>query len=472
MADKPHLESRPTVPSPAATITTRILVPSGVLGLGFDREALARGVALNPDLIAIDGGSTDSGPFYLGTGNSKYARAVTEGEWRELLDARRDANCPLVVGSAGTCGVDARVQEMLDITRAWSDEHEVPLRIATLRTELDAESVQVAIDQDRMETLGSIPVDAALMGAVGECTHIVALAGAEAIAAALAADANVVIAGRTTDTALFAALPLARGADAGAAWHAAKTVECGALCSTAPASGVVMVDIDTEGFTVSALAEGANCTAYTVSAHMLYENSDPIVLYEPGGHLDVSEAIYTESHDGVRVTGSRWVPNERYTVKLEGARRVGQQCCSLVLVRESRYVEQIERWCDTLETRLREDVARHLGTFDYTLELRRIGLDATLGPAEFNTGTPVEIGVLLLVTAATDELALSIAQLANPLLLHHGLPEDTSMPSFAFPYTPAETPRGTVFSFCLDHVMQIEHWSDACRLDVIEHVPT
>ncbi len=49
-------------------MTTRVLVPSGVLGLGFDEDALARGVKMQPDIICIDGGSTDSGPFYLGTG--------------------------------------------------------------------------------------------------------------------------------------------------------------------------------------------------------------------------------------------------------------------------------------------------------------------------------------------------------------------------------------------------------------------
>ncbi len=42
---------------------TQVLVPSGVLGLGFDPVALARGVAAGPDIIAIDGGSTDSGPL-------------------------------------------------------------------------------------------------------------------------------------------------------------------------------------------------------------------------------------------------------------------------------------------------------------------------------------------------------------------------------------------------------------------------
>jgi len=59
---------------------TRVLVPSGVLGLGFDRDALRHGLTLSPDIIAIDGGSTDSGPYYLGTGTSKYAQAVAGGE--------------------------------------------------------------------------------------------------------------------------------------------------------------------------------------------------------------------------------------------------------------------------------------------------------------------------------------------------------------------------------------------------------
>jgi len=39
----------------------KVLIPSGALGIGFDRDALANGLAERPDIIAIDGGSTDSG---------------------------------------------------------------------------------------------------------------------------------------------------------------------------------------------------------------------------------------------------------------------------------------------------------------------------------------------------------------------------------------------------------------------------
>ena len=57
---------------------TRVLIPSGALGLNYDQAALERGIVNRPDIIVIDGGSTDSGPAYLGRGVSKYARASTK----------------------------------------------------------------------------------------------------------------------------------------------------------------------------------------------------------------------------------------------------------------------------------------------------------------------------------------------------------------------------------------------------------
>ena len=65
----------------------RVLIPTGALGLGWDGAALARGIANGPDIIAIDGGSTDSGPSYLGRGVSKYSRSSTKREWAELIEA-------------------------------------------------------------------------------------------------------------------------------------------------------------------------------------------------------------------------------------------------------------------------------------------------------------------------------------------------------------------------------------------------
>ena len=262
----------------------RVLIPSGALGLNYDKVALQRGIDAKPDIIAIDGGSTDSGPSYLGRGVSKYARASTKLEWAGLMEARALANCPLVIGTSGTCGSDSAVDWMLGITREIAGEQGRPLKIAVLRSGQDPQEIARAYEAHRVKPLANAPEIS--VETITSCTNIVALAGAEQIARSLETGADIVIAGRTTDTAIIAALPLMRGCHAGGAWHGAKIGECGALCASNPQSGVILVDFDAEGFTVTPLADGAHATPQTVSAHMLYENSDPFILYEPGGYLE------------------------------------------------------------------------------------------------------------------------------------------------------------------------------------------
>ena len=77
----------------------KVLVPAGALGIPYDHAALDAGLLEIPDLIAIDGGSTDSGPFYLGTGTSKYSRSATKTDWAKLMAARAKADVPLIIGS-------------------------------------------------------------------------------------------------------------------------------------------------------------------------------------------------------------------------------------------------------------------------------------------------------------------------------------------------------------------------------------
>jgi len=97
--------------------------------------------------------------------------------------------------------------------------------------------------------------------------------GYEPFAAALREGADIVLAGRTTDTAVLAAVPLMRGFPAGPSWHAGKIAECGGLCTTSTRRGGVMLFIDEEGFDVEPLHIDNSCTPYSVSAHMLYENA-------------------------------------------------------------------------------------------------------------------------------------------------------------------------------------------------------
>ena len=446
----------------------RVLIPSGALGLGWEEAALNRGIANNPDLIAEDGGSTDSGPSYLGRGVSKYARTSTKLEWATLIEAARRAGCPLLVGSAGTCGSDSAVDWLVDITKEVLAEQNATAKIAVLKSGQAGDTISKALAEGDITPLSPAPeIDAALIEA---CTNIVALAGVEQVQAALDTGADIIIAGRATDTANIAALPIARGVDPGLAWHAAKIGECGALCATNPQSGVLQIDWDGDGFTITPLGEGAQASPHTVSAHMLYENSDPFLLHEPGGTLDVTHAQYAALDDSqVRVTGSVWKPANDYTVKLEGARIAGYQTIVMALVRSKRYVANIETWAADCARVCKERAIKRTDATedDLSIEIRLIGKNATMGELETRVGDPVEIGAMGIVTAKTQEMAAEIAKLLNPLLLHHPLTREESQPTFAFPFSPAEIDRGPVYEFCLNHVMRLSDPMDAFKLEVI-----
>ncbi len=447
-------------------MSTRILIPSGVLGLGFDEEAVWRGVDMAPDLIAIDGGSTDSGPASLGSGTSKYSRGAIKAEWRVLMQARAKAGVPLVIGTCGTAGADPHVDWMYQITLELAAELGQSLRIARLYSEQNGERLAKDFDAGRITPLEPAPeLDA---GAITQMSHIVALAGAEQIQAALSSGADIVLAGRTTDTAIIAALPLARGEHPGACWHGAKIGECGALCSTNPTSGVIVVDFDESGFEVTPLAKGARCTPHSVCAHMLYENSDPYILYEPGGHLDVTEARYSALNDrSVRVEGARWVEGP-YRVKLEAARVAGYQTTLMATLRNRRYVENARAWADRLLAFLDAKITAgmDLPRDAYTVDLRLIGIDSALGALEAHNGTPTEVGAFVIVTAPTQEDATEIAKLINPFLLHYPLTDDEELPTFAFPYSPAHSERGALYEFAMNHVLALEDPMQAFRLVV------
>lgn len=444
----------------------RVLIPSGALGLGYDRAALARGIDQKPDIIAIDGGSTDSGPHYLGTGTSKYSRNSIKAEWRELMQARAEAQVPLIIGTSGTCGADSAVDWLVDITREIAAETGQSLKVAVLKSGQSSSAMKRAYQAGKISPLPAAPkiCDAIF----DDCTNIVALAGAEQIQEALNTGADIVIAGRTTDTAIISALPLLRGCHAGGAWHGAKIGECGALATTNPNSGTILIEFDALGFTISPMGDNACATPETVSAHMLYENADPYILFEPGGYLDVTQASYLALDDQqVRVTGSEWVVSEAYYVKLEGARRVGFQTVSLVLIRDPRYVAHIRDWCADIEIKCTTK-AQALIADDFSIELRLIGVDATLGDLDHDIQVGSEVAVLGIVTAATQNLSNEVAKILNPYLLHHPLSEQEEMPTFAFPFSPPEMQRGAAYEFCLNHVLTLQSPMDAFRLEVLD----
>lgn len=452
-------------------MSTKVLVPSGVLGLGFDSLALENGLSYKPDIICIDGGSTDSGPFYLGSGTSKYARDVYKAEWRELMLARKSINVPLIIGSCGTCGVDCMVDFMYEITAEIALELGQSIRVAQLYCNQSVNYLTQAFEAKKIIPLDPAPdID---QTKISKFSNVVALAGVEQIIEAINTGADIILAGRSTDTASIAALPIMNGENIGGAWHGAKIAECGAFCSTSPTSGVVLVEFDKGGFSVEPMALDARCTPQSVSAHMLYENADPFLLFEPGGYLNVRNAEYeATSERKVRVSGSEWEKSEKYSVKLEGVIPVGYQTVSLVIVRDERYVKNIHRWVSNLEQFIKKKIfdIMKLPSTDYHLDFRLIGLNAVLGGLEKKENIPTEIGVQLVVTANTQTKATELSKLINPFLLHHPLEEYEDYPTFAFPFSPAQIDRGILYEFGINHVMILEDPMDCFKIKVSEMI--
>jgi hypothetical protein len=435
----------------------RVLVPVGMLGGGFPDDTVTRGISLGADAIAVDGGSTDSGPYYLGAAQAKTTEEAVARDLSRLLLAAKEAGIPLIVGSCGTSGTNAGVDWVAGIVRDVAHRAGLPLSIASIYSEIEKERLAAYLSAGRIHPLGHMPE--LELSTLQRCEHVVGLMGYEPIARALDAGADVVLAGRATDTALLAALPLMRGCPPGPTWHSAKIAECGALCTTDPRGGGVLVTIDAEGFEVEPLSPDVRCTPDSVAAHMLYENADPFRMLEPGGTLDASGADYRAlDNRRVRVVGSRFDPAEQYTVKLEGAAIAGYQTLAIVGIRDPEILDHIRDWRDGLIGMLHEGIGRVLGLprSAYSLQVRCYGWNAVLGETDPDVRPPREVGAVLIATAGDQATAHKIAKYANPFLLHMPLPGTLNLPSYAFLSSPAEIDRGPIYEFVLNHIVDVE----------------
>jgi len=439
-----------------------VLVPTGMLGAGVQREHIRFGIAAGAHAIAADSGSTDSGPSYLARGVSKMNRESIKRDLDILMDEAFRAKIPLLIGTCGTSGTDSGVDWTRDIAVEVARDLGIQPKIACLYSEQTAADL---VSRNRQGKITPLPPMGPVTNEVLEsCEHIVALMGPEPYIAAVQAGADIVLGGRTTDTAVLAAVPLLMGAGAGPAWHAAKVAECGGQCTVNPRTGGVLMRVGKDTFDIEPLDAGNRCSPESVSAHMLYESSDPYRLTEPGGILDVTKAAYQQLNPRVtRVSGSEWVAMP-YTMKLEGARGGAFQTIMVIGIEDPEVLAHLHEFHDTLQRLLTERIKTTFGdeASFFDLSLRLYGWNGTSGrPVPANTPPPREVGVMLVITASTQDLANRMSKACNPYFFHMPLRPGIELPSYAFPFTPAEIPRGQVYEFVLNHVV---HTRDGIEL--------
>jgi hypothetical protein len=441
-------------------------MPVGALGASINEQAFENGLLMQPDVIAIDAGSTDSGPSYLARGACKYFHKSIESDLRIAVKGARKLGIPLFVGSCGTCGTDNMVDECAGTVEKILKEEGLSAKIAKVYSQQDIGGLKKKWETGLVRPLDGAP--AADAETLDGCSNVVAVMGIEPILEAYKNGADIVLCGRMTDTAIIAALPVYMGCSEAAAWHGAKTVECGAQCTDNPSGRGVFLTVDENGFKVTPLLPGSRCTPYTVSAHLLYENSDPFQMTEPSGTMLTDKCVYTQvDEQSVYVTGSGFRHSGQYTMKLEGAGIAGYQNVSIVGIADPDVTAAPEKWTATVARNAAERLEKGgIPQEAYSFNFKLYGYNAVIPLREGEEAfIPREIGVVLTVTAQTQETANQIAKAFNPLLLH--APADTSrqMPSFAFPFSPADCPRGAVYEFKLYHVIAANNPLELVRFE-------
>jgi hypothetical protein len=437
----------------------RMLAASGMLGYGYSAEAFERGIAMGLDLICCDGGSMDPGPYYLGEGVPWVSRTATRRDLGLMLEAGVRGGVPVIVGSAGGGGGEPHLAWTREIIDEIAAARGLAFRMAVIHAEPPREMILDALRAGRVHPLG--PIAGLDADTVRGAARIVAMMGVEPLQAALAAGAQVVLAGRASDAALYAALPIARGHDPGLAWHLGKIIECaGQVVEPRTGQDCVVGTLDGDHFLVEPGHPDKRCTRMRIAAHTLYENPSPFDLTEPGGVLDTRACRYEQVDPRrVRVSGSRFRARSPYTVKLEGVTCIGHRTVFVAGVRDPDLVRGIDGFVASCRERVAGE-ARALGLDDsaYTLNVRVYGRDAVMGAREPVRGAlPHEIGIVADVIAPDEEASRAVMAKARYALLHTDFPGRKCISgNLAIPFSPSDLTAGRAYRFSVWHTMELD----------------
>jgi Acyclic terpene utilisation family protein AtuA len=438
----------------------KYVAATGALGSGVDRASLWAALDEQPAFIAADAGTTDAGAFALGSGQTAFSRAAVRLDLAVVLEAGITAGVPVIIGSAGTAGADVHVDGVLEIAAEVAAELQEGVRAFAIYSEVAVEILEEQLRAGRIRPLRH----AAELRAEDllRSERVVAMMGVEPLQDALAHGAQLIVAGRCSDAALFAALPLQRGYPAGLVWHAGKIVECGTLACETMGPGVMVVTLREDSFSVRPIGDGLRCTPQSVAAHSLYETANPFLFAEPSGTLDITDASYeAEGNGAVRVTGSRFVPTVEYSVKLEGAELVGYRTMLIGGVRDPLILRQLDDWLERISAYTKASILRTTGIrLDgdrYRVGFQVYGRDAVMGHLESAAFHGHEVGIVCTTLAPTQDEATEMARLCRQPLLHAPIPEwKGSITAFAYLHNPPWTELGPAYRFSLNHVLLLD----------------
>lgn len=401
----------------------KVICPNGHLGFAPSKTAsFAIGVAADPDIIAADSGSDDVGPGPLGSDTSTSPLAWQTHDLELMLLAARSKGVPMIIGSAGDTGTNSRVDMYVRIIRELARKHQLaPFKLGYFYSEVDKEwlrgkmrSGDPVTGLDARENLTEAELDAT--------ERVVAMAGVHPFIKLLDMGADVIIGGRSSDCAIFAAPAIQAGYPEALSYYLGKVLECASFCAE-PYGGkeTVLGEITDDAVRVTAMHPEQRCTVASVAGHAMYERSNPFYEYVAGGRLDMSACHYEQvGPKTTRVTGPQFEPVERVRVKLEGAGKIGERYVGIVGIRDPYTIANVDKVIEWARQQARE----RFGNANHELHYTVYGRDGVMGTMDPDRDKPAhELAVMVQGIAPTAEMAEEVCMTGTRQMFYARLPD-------------------------------------------------
>lgn len=437
-------------------MTVTVYAPLGMLGYGFPIHSLEAAMKHGFDVIALDAGSVDPGPYYLGSGKSFTSRTMVKRDLELILKTARTQKVPLLIGTAGGSGGRPHVDWLMDIFTEIVKEQGLSVKVARIEAEQEASRVINSLREGRIDNFeAGYSLTPEL---VRKSERIVAQMGIHPFMEALEAGAEVIIAGRAYDAAVIAAYPIWKGEDPGLSYHMGKILECGSLVALPRESDGMIGIINNGAFRVSPADPHKRCFPDTVAAHTLYERSTPFFHAFPGGELDLSACIFTAIDERtVEIKGSKYKDSAENFLKIEGAAFVGYRNLCIAGIRDPQAIKGFAEIEDKVRSKIVNNLPQYKTPQDYRLCFHKYGMGEVMGSHEPMTLNPQEIGLVIEVVSPEQSIADTVGALARSAILHMGFAgRKANSGNLAFLFTPAEFAGPPCYEFNIYHLMQVD----------------
>lgn len=435
----------------------KIVALNGLLGYGYSEEALEIAFSEKVDYLGVDAGSTDPGPYYLGSGKSFTDRGAVKRDLSLALPKALEHKAPFIIGTAGGAGSEEHVAWLKEIILEIARENNLTFTMGTVKSDVTKEYVLDKYDNGKLIDMSSeMPIT---REAIESSTRIVSQIGIAPIIELLKKKADVIVCGRACDTAIYAAPCIYEGYDEGLAFHMAKIMECGSMCSEPVAAADVMQGyMYDDYFELRPANPIRKCTVDRVAAHTLYEQSNPYLIFEPDGVCDLTNSVFTQIDDRtVRVSGSVFKKAKQKTLKLEGVKCSGYRTICPATIYDFKTIENIDLIIDIVTKFVAENTKNTLPKGSYSLTFK------------LNGGSESSMGIIMDIVGKTQEIADTVCALARSRMLHCDYEgRKSSAGNLAFPFSPSDIHVGAVYEFSVFHLAKVNNLVETSVISIEE----